>query len=249
MPIPTRRFASLVALAAIVLVVVGNGTVFLVVNTALVAVALVDALLAQGASVRVDRELPEVLALGATATVVWRVENVAGRGQTVALADELAPSLRASTRRVRMRVRAHTTIEASATISPTRRGRFDIRAVSVRVDGPLGLAARQRVVALPAVLRVYPPFRSRDEAELRINKARILEVGLRSAQGRGGGTEFDQLREYSASIGPRPPAPGGPSSGRIVPNEIRPLSHCSTTGASWQAASMAYRVSSTPWTQ
>jgi uncharacterized protein (DUF58 family) len=47
------------------------------------------------------------------------------------------------------------------------------------------------------VLRVYPPFRSRDEAELRINKARILEVGLRSAQGRGGGTEFDQLREYS----------------------------------------------------
>lgn len=197
MPIPTRRFASLVALAAIVLVVVGNGTVFLVVNTALVAVALVDALLAQGASVRVDRELPEVLALGATATVVWRVENVAGRGQTVALADELAPSLRPSTRRVRMRVRAHTTIEASATISPTRRGRFDIRAVSVRVDGPLGLAARQRVVALPAVLRVYPPFRSRDEAELRINKARILEVGLRSAQGRGGGTEFDQLREYS----------------------------------------------------
>ena len=47
------------------------------------------------------------------------------------------------------------------------------------------------------MLRVYPPFRSRDEAELRINRARILEVGLRSAQGRGGGTEFDQLREYS----------------------------------------------------
>ena len=67
----------------------------------------------------------------------------------------------------------------------------------VRADGPLGLAARQVATAVPAVLRVYPPFRSRDEAELRINRARILEVGLRSAQGRGGGTEFDQLREYS----------------------------------------------------
>ncbi len=68
----------------------------------------------------------------------------------------------------------------------------------VRVEGPLGLArtaGRRR--ACPGVLRVYPPFRSRDEAELRINRARILEVGLRSAQGRGGGTEFDQLREYS----------------------------------------------------
>jgi uncharacterized protein (DUF58 family) len=32
---------------------------------------------------------------------------------------------------------------------------------------------------------------------LRINRARVLEVGLRSAQGRGGGTEFESLREYS----------------------------------------------------
>jgi len=67
----------------------------------------------------------------------------------------------------------------------------------VRVDGPLGLASRQAARQHRSVLRVYPPFRSRDEAELRINRARILEVGLRSAQGRGGGTEFDQLREYS----------------------------------------------------
>ena len=67
----------------------------------------------------------------------------------------------------------------------------------MRVEGPLGLAARQRTRAEPSVLRVLPPFKSRDEAELRINRARILEVGLRSAQGRGAGTEFDQLREYT----------------------------------------------------
>ena len=40
-------------------------------------------------------------------------------------------------------------------------------------------------------------FASRAEAELRVTKARILEVGLRSAQGRGGGTEFEQLREWT----------------------------------------------------
>jgi len=70
--------------------------------------------------------------------------------------------------------------------------------VVVRVDGPLGLAARQRRRMLPATLRVHPPFRSKDEAELRINRARLLEIGLRSAQGRGGGTEFESLRDYSA---------------------------------------------------
>ena len=43
---------------------------------------------------------------------------------------------------------------------------------------------------------MYPPFKSRQDAELRIDRARILEVGLRSARGQGGGTEFDSLREY-----------------------------------------------------
>ena len=64
------------------------------------------------------------------------------------------------------------------------------------MQGPLGLAASQGRRSLPGVLRVYPPFRSRAEAELRIDRARILEVGLRSARARGGGTEFDSLREY-----------------------------------------------------
>jgi len=61
----------------------------------------------------------------------------------------------------------------------------------------MGLAARQGTVALSAVLRVAPAFRSRDEAELRLRRARLLDVGLRSAAGRGGGTEFDSLRSYT----------------------------------------------------
>ena len=91
--------------------------------------------------------------------------------------------------------RGHT--EVTTTIRPKRRGHFDIHDLTVRTEGPLGLAARQQTRNLPSVLRVLPPFTSRDEAELRINRARILEVGLRSAQGRGAGTEFDQLREYA----------------------------------------------------
>src|SRR5207302_2773989 len=82
-------------------------------------------------------------------------------------------------------------------LQPSRRGHFRPSEIVLRVEGPLRLVARQGHQALPGSIRVYPPFRSRDEAELRINKARILEIGLRSAQGRGGGTEFDSLRDYS----------------------------------------------------
>jgi uncharacterized protein (DUF58 family) len=86
---------------------------------------------------------------------------------------------------------------ASTTFRPARRGRFEPTELVVRVTGPLGLVSRQQARRLPAVLRVHPPFRSKEEAELRIDRARLLEVGLRSAAGRGGGTEFDQLRDYS----------------------------------------------------
>jgi uncharacterized protein (DUF58 family) len=114
----------------------------------------------------------------------------------VRLADELAPSLGAVTRRARVVAPPRGRVAATTLIRPSRRGRFTPTEVVLRVEGPLGLVARQGRRRLPAVLRVYPPFDSRDEAELRVNKARILEVGLRSAQGRGGGTEFDSLREY-----------------------------------------------------
>jgi len=199
-PVPTRRLAALAALAAVVLIPLSLpvGTGLLVVNGALLFAALVDVVLAAPPdSIAVERELPGVLALGAESQVCWRVRNPRSRSIRVAVADELASSLRPGVRRFRMTVPAHATGQARTTIRPARRGRFDVTELVVRSTGPLGLASRQRAREMPSSLRVYPPFRSREEAELRINKARLLEVGLRSAQGRGGGTDFDQLREYS----------------------------------------------------
>jgi uncharacterized protein (DUF58 family) len=197
MPIPTRRFVAVVGLGAVVLLIVGNTLAFWLVNLGLLLVAGVDSLLARPATVDVRRALPRVLSLGARAEVTWEIENRARRRTRIAIADELAPSLDPATRRARRRLGPNAVAQVSTTIQPRRRGRFDVSTMVVRVDGPLGLGARQQARPLLSTLRVYPPFRSRDEAELRINKARILEVGLRSAQGLGGGTEFDQLREYN----------------------------------------------------
>jgi uncharacterized protein (DUF58 family) len=190
------------------------------VNGVLLVAAVVDWWLAVPPSeVEVDRELPGIVPLGAEARVVWRISHRGwrtrgararagsgrgdprpwdprGRGIRVRVADELAPSLGAGTRRVRVVVPPRGRVTAATVVRPSRRGRFTPSEIVVRVEGPLGLVARQGRRRVPGVVRVYPPFDSRDEAELRVNKARILEVGLRSAQGRGGGTEFDSLREY-----------------------------------------------------
>jgi len=200
LPVPTGRLALCAGLASLLVlaVPVDPAAALLLVNAALLAVAFVDLWLAPSPGlVGVDRELPAVLPLGGHGEVSWTVRNPLARRLRVALADELAPSLRAGDRRVRLAVPGFGSAVARTPIRPSRRGRFEPSEITVRTEGPLGLLARQGRRSLPALLRVFPPFASRKDAELRIDRARILEVGLRSAKGRGGGTDFDQLREYS----------------------------------------------------
>ena len=199
-PVPTRRTALVaLALALVVVVLPVDGVlwVLLVADLALLAFVLVDVALAVDPQrLELERDLPAVVPLWARAALTWRIRNPTDHTVHVALADELAPSLRASTRRLRGVLPAGATLRSAATLQPSRRGRFELGGLTVRVQGPLGIGARQRRVVHPDVLRIHPAFPSREEAELRITRGRILEVGLRSAKGRGGGTEFDQLREY-----------------------------------------------------
>lgn len=200
MPIPTWRLAALAATGAVFVwfAPIDAGGAVVGVNALVLLAGLVDGLRAPApGSLRIRRELPGVIPLDGTATLRWEVRNSHGHPVQVTIADALAPSLRAERRRVVLRLPARGTVRAETGLNPSRRGRFTLSEVTVRVEGPWRLVARQGSVTVPDVLRVYPPFHSREEAELRIDRARILEVGLRSAQGRGGGTEFESLREYS----------------------------------------------------
>ena len=199
MPVPTARLAAVAAAlsVAVLLSPLDPLLTMKLADAGLLGLVLVDWLAAvRPAAVGVERELPGVVSLGAPATVTWRLTNPGFRRLRVAVADELAPSLRSSTRRFRLTLPPRGRASASASLRPSRRGRFRPAEVVVRVEGPLGLVSRQGRRSLAGELRVYPPFRSRAEAELRIERARILEVGLRSARGRGGGTDFESLREY-----------------------------------------------------
>ncbi len=200
MPVPTGRLAILVALASIVTVFVPMAQPggMLVVLAVVVLIGLIDWALARNpAAVEIDRQFPPSIVLGSRAQLRWVVTNTTNASIRLGFADQLAPSLRAAARRHALTLPAKGIARIEAEVHPERRGRFDIDDLSVRTFGPLGLFAKQRNRVQPQLLRVLPQYRSKDEAELRVKKARLLEVGLRSAKGRGGGTEFDQLREYT----------------------------------------------------
>lgn len=199
MPVPTRRLAAVALAVAAVRLVLPDGLPggLLLLDGIVLAVAVADwALAVAPGRIDIERHLPAVLVLGRRGELTWQVTNTGRRRVVVDVADELAPSLRAGTRRARVVLAPRASASVTTTIEPARRGRFRPTQVVVRVRGPLGLAARQRSRQVPGLLRVQPPFASKQEAELKINKARLLEVGLRSAQGRGGGTDFEQLREW-----------------------------------------------------
>jgi uncharacterized protein (DUF58 family) len=196
-PVPTPRLAGLVAVAGTAILVLPVDVPVWPVLVAIAVLLLTDAALAPAPwTVAVARSLPPVLPLDGEGTLSWVVGNPAPRRLTVALADELAPSLGAATRRVGFRIAPRGRGQASTTLAPIRRGTFEPGEVTVRVTGPFGLATRQAARDLPGRIQVHPSFRSRDAAELRIRRARILEEGLRSVRGRGGGTEFEALRDY-----------------------------------------------------
>lgn len=196
-PVPTWRAAGLLAVAALVSGV-GPAVLGVWLPLTVVAIAVVVDTVRTPAPwhIPVARHLPRVLALDGEGEVSWAVTNPTDRALEVAIADELAPSLGASRRRAALSLPPHGRSTAAATLRPRRRGTFRPTVLTVRVRSPLGLATRQSERDLPGVLEVHPRFRSRAEAELRIRRGRILEQGLRSARGRGTGTEFEALREY-----------------------------------------------------
>jgi uncharacterized protein (DUF58 family) len=148
------------------------------------------------ARIGMARRIPNSISLGREGTVRWTMRNDNERAATIRFAEAFAPSLQAEVRRVELRLEPGRTATVETDLVPLRRGRFELGEFVVRVDGPLGFAGRQQTRWIPGEVRVLPRFPSRAEAELRIQRSR-LDIGLRSARVRGGGSEFDQLRDFT----------------------------------------------------
>jgi uncharacterized protein (DUF58 family) len=199
LPALRPRFVCLVAAAAVLVALVPIGWPWnlVAVNAGLVALALLDWLLTvRPTAVDVQRVVPEAVRLEEQAEISWRITNSSKRGALVSVADELPPSLQAATKGGTAWVERSGSVVLQTTALPQRRGRLQLPALTVRVVGPLGLVAREERRHVSGTVRAYPMFPAQREAELRLERGRILEVGLRSVRAHGGGTEFEQLREY-----------------------------------------------------
>ena len=194
----TGRLALVLALAsAAALFIPGRPGIVLVVVDALVLAAAATDILRAPDPRRVPRrrDHPDVASVGAAVDVALSVVNPVSRPVRGTVRDATVPSLRPDPAFLVARL-APGSSRLAYRIRPERRGRFVLGPVTVRCAGPLGLAGRQRTVPLATELKVYPALEGRRQIEGLLRRGRVLETGTRSARVRGGGLEFDALREY-----------------------------------------------------
>lgn len=190
------RFVVLALLGVVpVLLLPGWGTVLAVV-LALAALLGLDLLLAASTrDVDVRRAEPGNVTLNAAAASVLTLRNNGRRRLRATVRDAWQPSAGALNPVQELDVPAQEIRRMTVRLHPVRRGDVSAPHVTVRSHGPLGLAARQRTLACPGVLRVLPPFHSRRHLPSKLRKLRELD-GRAAVQIRGAGTEFDSLRDY-----------------------------------------------------
>lgn len=146
-------------------------------------------------SLRVTRRGTPQVRLGDSATSELVVLNGGGHAVRGVLRDAWQPSASASPTRHPLRLPAGERTVLRTVLTPTRRGDRLADRVTVRLLGPLGLAARQQSFDLPGRLRALHPFGARRHLGSRLATLRQLD-GRSAVRTRGQGTEFDSLRDW-----------------------------------------------------
>lgn len=143
----------------------------------------------------IERSADPRIRLGDEATTSLTVSNPTGHRYSGILRDAWQPTAGAVRNRHPIALRSGGRTVLRTQLVPVRRGDLHATGVTLRIRGPLGLAARQQTRAVPGSVRALPPFGSRKHLPSRIARLRDLD-GRSAIRVRGQGTEFDSLREY-----------------------------------------------------
>ncbi|QCX28428.1 DUF58 domain-containing protein [Nocardioides jishulii] len=170
-------------------------TVWLWLALVAVLVAVDVALAPSPDALEVVRRPVEPARHGAPTSTTLVVTHRGHRKARGLLRDAWQPTAGDAENRHRLRLAPQERVLLTTDLLPTRRGTLRALGVTVRLLGPLGLAARQRTYAVPGELRSLPRFDSRKHLPSRLARLRDLD-GRSAVRVRGAGTEFDSLRDY-----------------------------------------------------
>ncbi len=203
--IPTRAtvFLFLFSLVLIPLGILSSPGRWLVFgyDGGIVVLFLVDALLAhltyRQEVLRVKRERPPRLSLGAANEVIIVLENTWVRSLHITIRDEPPPGFRADPDSQTTVAPPHGTVRLSYQLVPTERGNFQFGDIGLRCRGPMGLALIDRIIPASEPVQVYPNLLEVRRYEALLRATLVRAGGYRAKRLPGAGREFSHFRDYT----------------------------------------------------
>jgi uncharacterized protein (DUF58 family) len=197
--IPSRRLVILAFVATAVALaagyVPGVDGAWIAIDALLAISVAGDALSGRKRIVTLERRTADIFSVGRPNPVVLTVTNQSDRLiHGTVMDDPIDDALIVGLPGV-FEIPPHGTAQLRYEIVPLRRGKQQLRAVTVRYELPLGLLARQERVELPEDVDVYPDVHAARELSMLRRQGRD-DVRLGSMRVRGGDTEFERLRPY-----------------------------------------------------
>jgi uncharacterized protein (DUF58 family) len=142
------------------------------------------------------RHLPAAFAIGARRQIGITIDNTGDSAWTCELYDHVDPTLETEGLPLQLTVPANMRLDASYTVTPTGRGEVVLAPAHVRVRSRWGLCELLERVGTVERRRVYPDFAQVARYAWLAGDRRLQEIGIKTYQLRGQGTDFKQLSEY-----------------------------------------------------
>ncbi len=200
----TYRLVLLLALGALPLLFVARApwllTAVLLYNALLAACAVADFLASPQPeqAVSLARVVDDKLALGAPNAVSIEVRNRTNAPLALTIRDLPPPTFEVD-RAVEGRLLLPPDprpVRFVYHVTPPAKGDFTFGDLYFQYPGRLGLVRRQAVTPARRAVKVYPNLVETAKYELLARRGRLMQLGIRAARVRGGGSEFESLREY-----------------------------------------------------
>lgn len=169
----------------------------LVVNLAIIAIALVDLLLTPPKNrIVIERTVAGTLSVGARNPVRLLVQNRNRTAIHLELSDEYPQPADVEDLPQQATLGPWKEHEFLYLLKPHRRGRARFERIHLRYPSRFGLWWIREERELVDEVRVYPDIRAVNQYELMAQRNRLSEMGLKMHRLRGQGSEFERLRDY-----------------------------------------------------
>ena len=207
--IPSRLSVAIVAalvVAATVAIIAGVSVELVAEGTAVVAAVMVLTMLADFVTTRrawreatpgLKRALPAAFAIGVQKPVTLSITVTGAQTWECSVYDHAASSLITEGLPLKLTLRGKTATDATYLVLPTVRGTVQFAPADVRLRSRLRLWEIFERLGNVESRRVFPDFAQVARYAWLAGDRRLQEMGIKTYQQRGEGTDFKQLKEYN----------------------------------------------------